>query len=691
MTTKPTPADKKPATKGAVPELAPEEHASPRARGYFADETERSTDTEADSFVSPDAESVEEIFDEPTDSDRDFEPVDEATDAATEADSDDTDRAGSNRHRSVRDTARPTELDAHDATELEPETTDLSQTESGGSLYPGKLQAVRAPGWDQSGGISRTDLERREVRRPDSAPMLEPASVPSLSSFHDDHRDALDNAETVAMAPLEEPGTPPTTIRRHYTAVDQAAKELARAALAAEIEKEEKQALRGYEPEEGEIPPSPEVAKRFDVILQLGKGGMAVVYLCRDPRRSGKVLAVKDIRAELKPGMKVEERVEHEAMLLKELDHPGIVKVYDFLKFQRGSAIVMEYIDGLPLDHEIGAGRRIHWNFAVRILRDIGAALHYAHGRGVIHRDIKPDNILWSERHSLMKLVDFGLARMFGDQTEIHMTRTGMVVGTPHYMSPEQVSGKVLDQRSDVYSFGATLYYLLTGQRHVEGSNVMDILEQQRSKDIIPPSHIRYDVPAWVSYIIGKMMEIKPDERYQTMQEVLDEVDRAEQDPENFVADNHRGRVKRYGGLELAPFSADTDALPSDDRPEGWPSSQSPEIGERTTNRVARTPRTTHRTSLEDDDSSDEIERPTAASTFRMPEVTEMDTAATPAQLSAMLREISVRLEQAEKRQVGPGLLVMIVLLSVLLVMLAIAGGLLLAQREGLLQQFFGW
>src|SRR5690606_31941588 len=97
LTTKPTPADNKPATKGAVPELAPEEHASSRARGYFADETERATDTEADSFVSPDAESVDEIFDEPTDSDRGFDPVDEATEAATEADSDDTDRAGSNR------------------------------------------------------------------------------------------------------------------------------------------------------------------------------------------------------------------------------------------------------------------------------------------------------------------------------------------------------------------------------------------------------------------------------------------------------------------------------------------------------------------------------------------------------------------------------------------------------------------
>jgi len=462
--------------------------------------------------------------------------------------------------------------------------------------------------------------------------------------------------------------------------VDQAAKELARAALQAEIEKEEKRALQGYEPEEGEIPPSPEVAKRFDVILQLGKGGMAVVYLCRDPRRSGKVLAVKDIRAEMKPGMKVEQRVEHEAMLLKELNHPGIVKVYDFLKFPRGSAIVMEFIDGLPLDHEIGAGRRITWDFGARILREIGEALQYAHEKGVIHRDIKPDNILFSERHSIMKLVDFGLARMFGDQTEVHMTRTGMVVGTPHYMSPEQVSGKPLDQRSDVYSFGATLYYLLTGQRHVEGSNVMDILEQQRSKDILPPSHIQRDIPAWLSYIIGKMMEIKADDRYQNMREVLDDLDRAEDDPENFVRRNPRGPVKRYAGAELAPFAPETDGYTGGEEAlDNWPSSQSPAQSDRHTDRVSRRSRRIPA----DADSSESV--------AVLPEVTEADENATTAQISAMLRDISGRLEKAEKRQVGPGLLVLIVLLSVLIVMLAITGGLLLAQRQGYLDQFMGW
>ena len=685
-----TPADKSAGARGdgsrTVPELNPEGDpvtgVGDDLLGDNVDETERPGD-EDDSFVSPPSEMVDQVFDAPTDKPPKFEPVDESS---TEA-NDDTDRADSSRLKATKRDTHGFEDDTRkdEATELEPETgTDLTsdtQTESANaSLYPGQLSAVRAPGWEQSGIIERGDIQQREVSRPgkhESAPELEPASAPSLASFKED---AIEHSEDApAMSPIEEPPVQKGT-RRHYTAVDQAAKELARAALAAEIEKEEKQALRGYEPEEGEIPPSPEVAKRFDVILQLGKGGMAVVYLCRDPRSAGRVFAVKDIRAEMKPGMKVEQRVEHEAMLLKELDHPGIVKVYDFLKFQRGSAIVMEYIDGLPLDHEIGAGRRIHWDFGARILGEIGKALEYAHKQGVIHRDIKPDNILWSERHNVMKLVDFGLARIYGDETEVHMTRTGMVVGTPHYMSPEQVSGKALDGRSDVYSFGATLYYLLTGQRHVEGTNVMDILEQQRSKDILPPSHMRHEIPGWLSYIIGKMMEIKPDDRYQSMTEVLQDLERARENPETFVRDNPLGPVKRYGGAELAPYAGESDGFQQEPSG-GWPSSQSPAAtSDRTTNKVS----SRHRSTQQHTPSSSSV-------LAALPEVTELDENVTPAQMSAMLRQISHRLEESEKRQVGPGVLVLIVLLSVLIVMLLIAAGLLLAMRDPKIRAMLGF
>ncbi|MCC7509783.1 MAG: serine/threonine protein kinase [Planctomycetes bacterium] len=618
------------------------------------------------------------------------EPTDRDPHARIERDSDRLER-DSERLRAVED---ETEVATESATELAPESTTVvkadieaatevvpkevvddaisnetaTETSGPGSLYPGKLPNVRAPGWDQSAYRSRDDM--KPAHRPQSAPELEPASVPNLAALPK-HYPAPEPASGVALTPVDDntatmpvAKTPmPRNTRSGFTAVNEAAKELARAALAAEIEKEEKRALQSYEPEEGEIPPSPEVAKRFDVILQLGKGGMAVVYLCRDPRRHGRIFAVKDIRAEMKPGMKVEQRVEHEANLLKKLDHPGIVKVYDLMKFQRGSAIVMEYIDGLPLDHEIGAGRRINWEFGVRILHEIGAALQYAHDSGVIHRDIKPDNILWSERNSVMKLVDFGLARIFGDQTEVHMTRTGMVVGTPHYMSPEQVSGKPLDGRSDVYSFGATLYYLLTGQRHVEGSNVMEILEQQRSKEILPPSHIQRDIPAWLSYIIGKMMEIKPDDRYADMNAMLRDLELAQADPDNFLRSPPRGPVKRYGKRDLAPASIEGEYLPEhggDGRDSGQLLPPS-----RSTNRVSAPRHSTSR-----------VVHDEGAGPEPLPEGESV-------QISALLQQISSRLESAEKRMVGPGTLVLIVLLSVLIVVLAIIGGLLYAAREG--------
>lgn len=546
------------------------------------------------------------------------------------------------------------------AAEISPDTETAT---TGGSLYPGQMNAVRAPGWDA--GITQESRGSQRRHRPDSAPELQPASVPNLHSLPADLRPATE--EGPILTPLddtEHDTTPPQRRRRDMTAVDLAAKELARAALAAEIEKEEKKAIRHYQLDDGELPPSPEVAKRFDVILQLGKGGMAIVYLCRDPRQGGKIVAVKDIRAEMKPGMKVEERVEHEANLLKELDHPAIVKVYDLMKFPRGSAIVMEYIDGLPLDHEIGASRRVNWEFGIRIIRDIGAALQYAHEMGVIHRDIKPDNILWSERHNIMKLVDFGLARIFGDETEIHMTRTGMVVGTPHYMSPEQVSGKPLDQRSDIYSFGATIYYLLTGQRHVEGSNVMDILEQQRSREIRPPSHLQRDIPAWLSYIVGKMMEIKPEDRYQQMSEVLADISLAEIGADGFLRRMPRGRVKRYGAQELtlAPGTAEAESVYLDES-ERIPSALMDVRGGTSNQRQAHIHEST----------SDQVALADPA-----PDVA-------PQQISALLQEISTRLAKAEQKSVSPGLLVILVMLSTLVILLAIIAALLFAHREGYL------
>ena len=634
--------------------------------------------------------------------------------------------------------------------------------------------AIRAPGWDISGNVSREELERKRAITPapqkpvppvpsraeaapksaaelapvqtDSANLLSPIRTESAGvlgaisteqtsappaeaakppapgqkkiEFSPDAGDAV--LEVTAEPPLDTTdidasrprGRSPSGFRaepppptRDEDDISESASESASRRGARQDTAE--RALANLNLDEEEIPPSPEIAKRFDVVLQLGKGGMAVVYLCRDPRQKGKIVAVKDIRTELKPGMRMAERVEHEVMLLKELDHPRIVKVYDLLKFPRGSAIIMEYIDGLPLDHEIGAGRRITWDFGVRILREIGEALAYAHSRGVIHRDLKPDNILYSERHNMMKLVDFGLARLYGEEVDVSMTRTGMVVGTPHYMSPEQVSGKQLDQRSDVYSFGATLYYLITGQRHVEGSNIMDILEQQRSGNIVPPSYINRDMPEWLAYIIGKMMEIKADDRYQSMSEVLEDLRAAEADPVNFVRNNRRGVVKRYGGRPLMPYEAEPDAAAGDQDGERKPKARTARLQDEPMPNMAVLPAALAPTSAPALPPVAEAAAPGERPTHRVEDRIEESLPALdsnqgiPApplavaqlvEISELVREVSKRIQRTEEKveQQGMSALTMflIVMLSSLVSASMIVGLFLYLHRTGQLDQF---
>jgi serine/threonine protein kinase len=606
--------------------------------------------------------------------DPDFFEMDESLTA------DNTDRDPGQRRRTKYDTdpgltpfsAPPAEL------QPDPQLEDLAITEIHSGETPGEMPkppTARAPGWENSVYFTPDEVRAQTQPQSGATHIPPPKPAPQRPDFGRTDRNLAAGKQDLPSTEVPGSSAPkPKRTTKEFAAVSEAAKELARAALAAEIEKEEKQALKNYEPEEGEIPPSPEVAKRFDVILQLGKGGMAVVYLCRDPRREGRVFAVKDIRAEMKPGMKVEQRVESEVKLLKGLDHPGIVKVYDLLHFQRGSAIVMEYIDGLPLDHEIGGGRRISWDFAVRVLHEIGQALQYAHERGVIHRDIKPDNILWSERHNVLKLVDFGLARIFGEDAEAHMTRTGMVVGTPHYMSPEQVSGKPLDGRSDQYSLGATLYYLLTGQRHVEGENITDILIQQRSREIVPPNHLQRDIPPWLSYIIGRMMEIKPTDRYADMNAMLHDLSIAEQNPERFLTDPQRPKVKRFGSADLNIWAQEDDYFGSGDEEIGALVSGQPAFhSERMTNRVSPGKATTSHVSKH-------ATRRTSRRAIVFPGNEEQNN-----EVATLLLNISNRLDAVEKRSLSPGMLMLIMLLAALIVALGTLAGLLFVIRDGTL------
>jgi serine/threonine protein kinase len=247
-------------------------------------------------------------------------------------------------------------------------------------------------------------------------------------------------------------------------------------------------------------------------------------------------------------------------------------------------------------------------------------------------------------------------------------------------MSPEQVSGKVLDQRSDIYSFGATLYYLITGQRHVDGSNVMDILEQQRSKPIIPPGHLRRDIPAWVSYIVGKMMEIKPDDRFESMGAVLADVKHAENNPDTFVEQSRRGPVKRFNGLPLTLPGAETShqaRVTEPIRTELPP-------GTGITQRKATARQKPERPQVLVPPAATSTQR-TRAAAHGVLELLGEDEQVSLAHISGALKDISARLEKAEKRNVSPGMLVLLVVLSALVVVLGVVGILLWLARSGAL------
>jgi serine/threonine protein kinase len=213
-------------------------------------------------------------------------------------------------------------------------------------------------------------------------------------------------------------------------------------------------------------PPSVELLRAAfpDLEIQslIGSGGMGAVYKTRQPRLN-RIVALKVLPESLAADAQFAERFEREAQLLARLNHPGIVTVYDFGQSGGFFYLLMEYIDGVNLRQAMQAGR-FSPEAALALVPHICEALQYAHGEGVLHRDIKPENILLDTRGRL-KIADFGIAKMLGEKAGLPLTASGAVIGTPHYMAPEQFEKpREVDQRADIYSLGVVLYEMLTGE-----------------------------------------------------------------------------------------------------------------------------------------------------------------------------------------------------------------------------------
>jgi len=258
-------------------------------------------------------------------------------------------------------------------------------------------------------------------------------------------------------------------------------------------------------------PTSPRSIGRYEILGELGKGAMGVVYKARDPN-IGRLVALKTMRLDVH-GMEASEmllRFKNEARAAGVLNHSNIVTIYDAGEFEGLFYIAMEFIQGVTLQRVLNEQSILPVEQVLDLSRQICAGLDYAHSHRIIHRDVKPANIM-IEPDGRVKIMDFGIAKSEGAQ----LTTAGQVLGTPNYMSPEQVKGRPLDGRSDLWSFGVILYEMVTGEKPFTGQNVTTIIYKIVNENPIPPKELDSSIHPGLSAIIQRALAKQPDQRYQ--------------------------------------------------------------------------------------------------------------------------------------------------------------------------------
>jgi serine/threonine-protein kinase len=258
----------------------------------------------------------------------------------------------------------------------------------------------------------------------------------------------------------------------------------------------------------------------YRILRKLGQGGMGQVYLAEQVSLKRKV-ALKFLRAEFVSSPNSLARFRREAEAVAKATHANIVQVYAIDERDGLHFMALEYVEGRTLKDFLELKGPPDALLAMSIMRQTASALQRAAELGIVHRDIKPENILLT-RKGEVKVADFGLSRcLTPDEQPLNLTQSGVTMGTPLYMSPEQVEGKPLDPRSDIYSFGVTCYHMLAGQAPFRGENAFEVALQHVQTQAKPIGEIRGDLPPLLCAIISKMMAKKPDDRYQTCRDVI--------------------------------------------------------------------------------------------------------------------------------------------------------------------------
>ncbi|HZN87171.1 MAG TPA: protein kinase [Burkholderiales bacterium] len=288
---------------------------------------------------------------------------------------------------------------------------------------------------------------------------------------------------------------------------------------------------------------------RFEIVAEIGRGAMGIVYKAQDPMLE-RTVAIKTINMGMdRDGAEMyEKRFYQEARAAGGLNHPNIVTVYDIGKTETACYMAMEYIEGAELRTLLLPGKPLPVARALSIAAQVAEGLAYAHERGVVHRDIKPANIMVPESGAV-KITDFGIARM---RTSNVQTQTGMMMGSPKYMSPEQVIGKRADHRCDIFSLGVILYEMLTGASPFTGESVNAVMYQIVNFVPPAPSAINPAAPAALDGIVGRMLAKALEERYQSAAEIA----RGLRDCEHQMRDAGGGAAPSPDTASTVPVSA---------------------------------------------------------------------------------------------------------------------------------------
>ena len=272
----------------------------------------------------------------------------------------------------------------------------------------------------------------------------------------------------------------------------------------------------------GTLAPGTEFGPRYRIESLLGRGGMGAVYKAYD-KELNRVVALKLVRPELTADASSMQRFKQELLLASKISHKNILRIHDLGDVEGVKFISMAYVEGEDLHHALEREKRLPLARALNITRQLCAALDAAHAEGVVHRDLKPQNILIDQADNAY-VSDFGLAKSLERSAAI-MTRTGEVLGTPRYMSPEQVEGKPADHRSDIYSLGLIAYEMVTGDLPFQGDSALQVMYQRVTDKPKSPKEVNPDLPDYLVRIILRCLERDPELRYQQARDVLHDLE----------------------------------------------------------------------------------------------------------------------------------------------------------------------